>query len=379
MRLLSLYCSTFRNLEPLELETDRPFVVFYGRNAQGKTNALEAIHWLATLKPLRSRRFRELRRWGEAEAVVGGQVRSDEIVRQYRTQINDRGRKLLVDQVPVKLLAEYFEGVRAISSTPTDSAIILGGPAERRSWLDRAAFTANPLHLETVRTFRRCLAQKSAALKAHVVDETLLDILDQQLAEVGGRLALYRQRVLGELAAHIEGIYRRIANDEMSVELNYRTVASGESLSERKLALMAAFSNMRAEELRRRTTLVGPQQDEVEITLQGQSARAFGSRGQVRSLVLALKLAELVAAEQRREVPLFLLDDLSSELDRDRTNRLVETLADLGAQVFITTTSPEHLGALLGPMTAMFHVENGKVQSRPIQGVQNVAGGPKPG
>jgi DNA replication and repair protein RecF len=124
------------------------------------------------------------------------------------------------------------------------------------------------------------------------------------------------------------------------LSLALETEARGSTVAERARALAERLAAARARELARRTTLAGPQRDDLRITIDDQPAREFGSRGQVRSIVLAIKLAEMVAAESRGLVPLFLIDDVSSELDAERTARVVELLAALGAQVFATTTDP---------------------------------------
>lgn len=361
MRLLALQAVGFRNLAPLDLDTDASFVVVHGPNAQGKTNLLEAVYLLATLRPLRARRTRELIRWGEEGAVVAATVRAGGLTRRYKLQLSPKGRTLSLDGQRADQ-ADWFEGVRAIAFTPSDGEIVLGSPSERRAWVDRAAFTKAPRHLEVVRHYRRVLDQKSTALKARSPDRMMLDALDEQLATAGTALVRRRLDILDELRPRVAELHRRIAGESgEEVGLRYASKvaeAGPEGVHER---LVAQLQRARKEELRRRTTLVGPQRHDVAILLGEQPARSFGSRGQVRSLVLSLKLAELVAARDRGEVPLFLLDDLSSELDRARTARLVRTLAELRAQVLITTTDPGHLDALPPDDTRHVELSSGQI------------------
>lgn len=362
MRLLALQAAGFRNLAPFDLATDASFVVVHGPNAQGKTNLLEAIYWLATLRPLRARRTAELVAWGEQAAVVGGLVQGGGLTRRYKVQLGPRGRSVFLDGQKAGL-DDWFEGVRAIAFTPSDGEIVLGGPSERRAWIDRAAFTKAPRHLEVVRTYRRCLEQKSATLKSGGRDRLLLDALDEQLAGAGAALIARRLDILTELQPRIAALHGRIAGGRGEVSLRYQSPSVREGPERVQDVLRAQLQAARPQELRRRTTLVGPQRDDVAVLLDGQPARTFGSRGQVRSLVLALKLAELVAARDRGEVPLFLLDDLSSELDRARTARLVEALAELEAQVFISTTDPSHLGGLPPDETRYVGLLDGVISS----------------
>lgn len=360
MRILRLAARSFRNLEPFDLSLDAQFVVFHGRNAQGKTNALEAVYLLATLKALRGRRLKELIGWGAQQAAILGQVRCGDRQRQYRVDLQPTGRTALLDGKKANDLGEYFDGIRAIAFTPQDGRIVAGEPAHRRTWLDRAAFTATPAHLDVVRFYRRCLEQKAAALRASAPDGALLDAIDDQVARAGADLVTRRVALLAELQPHVRALHHDIAGGGADVTLRYQTAATGDSPAERTESLRRRLEEARSNELRRGITLVGPQTDDVTVKLDGRSARTFGSRGQVRSLVLALKLAELVAARERGDVPLFLLDDVSSELDRVRTRRLVGALGDLGAQVLATTTDPEHMDTLPEEETLRIPIEAGR-------------------
>jgi len=336
----------FRNLVTFDLDTSAQFVVFHGKNAQGKTNILGAIWMLSTLKPLRGRRRSELICWGLREASISGWVASDGVERHHRVDLAPSTRTAWVDGKKASDLKEYFSGIRAISFTPQDGRIVSDRPEGRRQWLDRAAFTARPAHLGVVRTYRRCLQQKSAALRAPMPDERVLDALDLRLATAGAELAQRRAAMLSELAPHITEVYTAIADQGAQVSLSYLTTAIGDTVIERTATLIDKLAKARSDELRRGIALVGPQKDDVTVSLDGHRARSFASRGQVRSTVLALKLAEIVAARERGEIPLFLLDDVSSELDRGRTGRLVGVLRDLHAQVFATTTDLQHLESL---------------------------------
>lgn len=351
MRLRRLVAEGFRNLEPLELELDAQFVVLHGPNAQGKTNALEAVHLVATLKPLRGRKVRELVRFGARSAAVAADVEHRGLVSRHRVDLGGEGRVASLDGKRVTDLQEYFAGVRAIAFVPQDGEIVTGEPGRRRNWLDRAVFTASPAHLDRVRAVKRVLEQKAALLRSDRPDRALLEVLDAQLARVGAELVERREALLRELGPHVRELHGTIAGGSGEVDLELQTHARGEGVAERAAALAERLASVRDRELERRTTLAGPQLDDVRITLDDRSARDFASRGQVRSLVLALKLAEMVAARARGEVPLFLIDDASTELDRDRTGRLIRLLGALDAQVLATTTDPGPLIDALPPGT----------------------------
>lgn len=361
MRLTRLVLHQFRNLQETDLQTDARFVVLHGANAQGKTNALEAVYLISTLKALRSRRRKELIGWEQDTARVGAWVAAGGITRRYRVDLTARQRQIELDGKGVSDLVDWFTGVRCIAFTPQDERIVSAEPSFRRDWLDRAAFTAAPVHLNTVRTYRRILAQKSAVLRQDHPDPVLLDTIDAQLAVAGAELVQRRMDLLDALEPHARALHGSLAGSEGSLGFQVRTQAVGDSRGTRAAALADSLAEARPREVQRRMTLVGPQTDELVLLLDGKRARTYGSRGQVRSIVLALKLAELVVAQQRDELPLFLLDDLSSELDRTRTQHLVGILADLGAQVWVTTTDPDHIEGLPSDETLRVSVDGGRL------------------
>jgi DNA replication and repair protein RecF len=362
LRLLHVGARDFRNLAPFRLGLDARFVIVHGENGHGKTNLLEAIYVLATLRPLRGARLKDAVAWGAVGAVIEGASRSGGGPRALKVELGDE-RRTFLDGSACRDLDAYFDEIRAIAFTPSDAAILTEGPEHRRAWLDRAAFTASPSHLGVVRTCQRILAQKGAALRQLRPDPDLLDALDVQLARAGAELTARRAALLDELRPHIEAVHARIAGAPGALRFQIRTQAEGATPSQRAEGLGERLQRLRAEELRRRTCLAGPQRDDMVVLLDGQPARTFASRGQTRSIVLGLKLAELEAARVRGQAPLFLLDDLSSELDAGRTARLIERLRELDAHVVVTTTDPELLAGMTDGDAQRVRVVSGQLQA----------------
>ena len=363
MRLVELAAADWRNVAAARLDTDARFVVLHGDNAQGKTNLLEAVWTLANLKSFRETRQRRLIRDGADTARVQGRVvglAGRRTLLWSRTRAGARGLKL--DERPVSDLSEWFAVLRAILFCPEHSAIVRGEPAERRNFVDRAAFTARPDHLEVVRQYRRVVQHKAAVLRSPVVDPVLLATHSDQLAALGAVLIERRRAILAELAGPTQALHKAIAGTD-DVSLRLRSVA-GEAPDRAAVeaALREAMARAEPDERRRGLVLVGPHRDDLDLRINGREARRFASQGQVRSLVLALKLAELEAARVRGEAPLFLLDDLTSELDQRRMARLIELLSDLDNQVWVTTTDPGWLGPLPADRTRLVRVAGGAVQ-----------------
>jgi DNA replication and repair protein RecF len=363
VRITHLAVRDWRNLAAAELDTDARVVVFHGDNAQGKTNLLEAAWLLATLRSFRDPRPAHWVRHGAAGAAVRAEVRGESGRRRLHWRLEGGQRQLELDGAPNPALDAWFQLLRAILLCPEDIELVRGEPAVRRRFLDRAEFTARPDYLGVARDHRRALQQKAALLRTGRARRAELEPWSERLAVLGARLALRRQRLLAELAEPFEAMHARIAGTGARAALRLRGIGASasdeEALAE---ALRAAMHASAAEELQQGRVLVGPQRDDVELWIDGRPARSLASQGQARTLVLALKLAEVEAARRRGDAPVFLLDDLGGELDAGRRARLVETVGGLDGQVFITTTHPELLGPLPQGDARLWRVEQGAVR-----------------
>jgi DNA replication and repair protein RecF len=372
MRLLRLQTAGFRNLVPGVLDVDAPLVVFAGRNGQGKTNLLEAVGVLGTLRSFRTARAGEMVAWGAAKASVEAVGVSEGMTRTWRWSFgqlkgSEGERRLERDDRAIDAVT-WLSSLRATHFVPGDVSLVRGEPAERRALLDRAVLTVRPAYLGTARDFRKVSEHRAALLRTGTARGEMLDVLDAQLARLGAEVTAARAEVLDRLVAPFERAYAAfVAGEPASVR--YRAwLGDGDRavLEQRYLERLGAS---RPDEIAARRVLGGPQRDDVVFAVHGQPARAFASQGQARSLVLAWKLAELEVARQGGETPLFLLDDLGSELDPERTSRLVTLVRSLGAQVFVTTTDIRFLPAG-GPDPRVFEVDAGGAAPFPGDGAE---------
>ena len=366
MRLTELSVSGWRNLKDTVINCDAPLVVLHGDNGQGKSNLLEAICVLGTLKSFREPRTRRWIRHGEGAMGLNGRVQTPMGVRQIGWRWNDGVRRLQMDGAAVHELQTWFEVIRAIVFCPEDGTIVRGEPERRRRFMDRAAFTARPGHLTAVTEYRRVLGHKRALLQQPTVDPNQLSAFDTALAFHGaavieGRIAVIRElrRVFGRMHDAIAGT----GEVDMAVTVSGLANVEGMTRDEIEKSLFSVIEEKRSQELDRRQALIGPHRDDLRLRIDGQLARNFASQGQARSIVLALKLSELDAAEQRGDIPLFLLDDLTSELDAARRGRLVEILRTLKGQVWVTTTNPSYLGDLGQVEHLNIRLNNGEISA----------------
>jgi DNA replication and repair protein RecF len=338
VQLKSLTLRHFRNLEEVSLDTSARFVVFHGDNGQGKTNLIEAICALATLKSFRTHRVADQIQWGHEEAFVAGKVEDEGHVRTLCLSLSKAGRKSTIDGKSPQRLATYFDSIRAVVFAPEHVELVRGAPELRRAFVDRGCFTLRPVYLEDVREFKRLLQHRSALLRFPSFDRTQMEVLEDELARAGARVSAIRQALVEGLVQPFVQVHTRLTG-QADVGIRYRSCLGEGDETERAENYRALMNDRREEESMRGNNLVGPQRDDLVISLKGKNARAFASQGQSRALVIALKLAELDLAQSRGARPLFLLDDLSSEMDAKRRGNLVEILEENALQVFVSTTS----------------------------------------
>ena len=362
MKLLSLEIRDFRNLAAVDLEPSPRATILVGQNGQGKTNLLEAIAFLTTLRALRATRLEELVRFGAGQAQMVGLFHGPGGPRTLAVRIADGARMAFLDGKALDRFDDYFEGLASVSFTPDDLLLVKGGPHGRRRFTDRAAFNRWPAVLAEAREYLRSLRARNAALRR--ADAVVEESFRAPLARAGARVLLRRRALLAEIAPRVEAAFREICGGERpSAQLEYRTAAGvhlegGED--EVANGLFEVLGARLERDRERGFTSAGPHADDLALLLDGRAARFYGSQGQQRALVLALKIAEI---ENLRTAlgrpPLLLLDDVSSELDPAKNGYLLDYLRSLPGQSFLTTTDERLLLAAAGPESAFFRVESG--------------------
>ncbi len=362
MRLLDLSLRDFRNIESAELSLGPRSTVIAGPNGHGKTNLLEAVYLLATLKALRTNRLSELPRFGTKACGVEGRFDLGATSRLFAVQIEEGVRQAFVDGKRVRDLEDYFGGVSVVAFTPDDLALVKGGPEGRRRYLDRAVFNRFPGYLGESREYGRALRSRNRLLR----DEASLEVVeafDAPLARLGARLVARRRALVGELAPRFSEVLLRLSHGQLRGALSYapRYAEGTEDEAEVALRLGEELSRRLPRDRARGFTSVGPHSDGLGIELGRRPARSYASQGQQRAIVLALKIAEIENLEVSHGYqPLLLLDDVSSELDRERNEQLMAYLAGLDGQVLLTTTDPSALVEAAGPDARLFQVRDGQ-------------------
>lgn len=356
MRLTALTVSGFKNLKDVSLHPDAHYNVIVGENAQGKTNLLEAIWILSGCRSFRGTRERDYLCFADSgpmqiQAAFDDGRRVQTITCTMQPSAG-KEKRFLLNGIPVTSTGSLFDLFHCVAFTPEDLALINEGPEVRRNFVDLCYSQLTPRAVGAVRRYQMILQQRNAVLKQALpaaAAQAYLDVWDRQLAKTGAYLTVQRSRYLQQLAAVCTELYGAISAQQEAVTLRYQANVFGRDpdfsdCTEEQLAAQYYEKLVRAREEDRALgfTTCGVHRDEMQILINGVSAREFGSQGQKKSLALTLRLAHAqIYARKWKQTPLILLDDVMGELDQNRQQVVYTIVKDM--QVFLTTCHVETL------------------------------------
>ena len=339
MNILRLQYENYRNLQSGEMVPEKGINVIFGKNAQGKTNLLEAM-WLFTGgRSFRGSKDADLIAYKEQRAELNLHFFSEEREQTAQIRIENARRTACLNEVPKKSVSELIGKFCAVIFSPEHLSLVREGPVFRRNFIDSALCQIKPSYAVLLTRYNHTLTQRNALLKdipRHCELEDTLDIWDEKLIRYGEEIIRARTEYIKQINEPVQAIYAGICENKETIGLSYQKSAENMSQSLKKARRDDIYSGH---------TSAGPHRDDLEIVIDGQSARAFGSQGQKRSAVLALKLAEAeVLRRKTEEKPVIFLDDVMSELDSERQDYLLNHLEN--CQVFITCCEPDSVKKL---------------------------------
>jgi DNA replication and repair protein RecF len=365
MILTHLRLIHWRNIASAALELRPGLTVFTGQNAQGKTNILEGVHYLATASSHRTRRDQELIQWGESTAYIRGEITGPTTSHLVECGIEPGKRLLKHDGQPLARVGDLYGMVRVALFAPEDLEIIQGSPEHRRRFLDMTIAQMQAGYLRLLQQYRRALRQRNQvlrSLKANGMHSEIpqLEVWDRSVADLGGQIAAARRVAIGKLGPILREHYHGLAEQE-SVEIGYDSRSEGVLPTEIADSILDLLRTHRHSDVERGSTEYGPHRDDITITLDGRSVAVFGSQGQRRTSALALRLSEAqLLAEECGEPPVLLVDDVIYEMDRERRGRFWTRIPE-NYQLLVTATDHRELAAAR-ECGGMFHVENGSIR-----------------
>lgn len=331
----------FRNVASLELRPSRRLTVVSGDNGQGKTSLLEALYVAATAKSFRTARIAEVVKFGSAAAHVKLAIDEAGLARTQAVGVEGSRRAPVLDGKRPRSLAVFAVASPVVVFHPGELSLSAGPSQERRRLLDRAGLFLAPSSLDALERYGKALRARQKLLESGRPSESAIAAWEELVVRHGLEVRATRARAAAELAPRVVEAFARIGAPGLDLAVTYVPGApEGED------AFARALFEDRAADARRGAARTGPHKDDLALVLAGHPARTTASQGQHRALVLALKAAEIAVVEQARGLrPVLLLDDVSSELDRERTRALFRFLDAHEGQVFLSTTRPDLIEA----------------------------------
>jgi len=360
MLLEKIAFKSFRNLSDGSLLPSDNITVLLGRNAQGKTNSLEAIHICCAGRSHRTFRDRELIKFGCEAAYLEAVCRRNDGRRKIEIGLSQSNKKSIrINYNPAKRLGELMGNMTGVMFSPEDLSLVKDGPSWRRRFLDMALSQIEPGYFYALQSYQQALLQRNTLLKTKCGIETL-PVWDESLAEYGAKLIAVRRDFAYKLTAKCAEVHASITGGRENLEIEYDSIHADGGEGELRSRLLEVLEKGREGDLRQGVTRFGPHRDDLMVGINGLEARIYASQGQQRTAALSLKLAEVgIMKELTGEAPLLLLDDVFSELDAQRREWLLEHIS--GVQTFITAIDFD--GAIFKryPDIRVLHVEDGKI------------------
>lgn len=357
MIVQSLELENFRNYEELKLDFHEGINIFYGDNAQGKTNILESIYLCSTNKSHRSNRDREMIRFEMEEAHIKMFLCRQESL--YRIDMHlkkNRAKGIAINGLPLRRASELFGIANMIFFSPEDLQIIKEGPAGRRKFLDLELCQLDKIYVYNLVNYNKALNQRNLLLKELAFRpeyQDMMDVWDEQLVKFGKALISIRTKFMEELMPVVEQIHGRLSGGKETLILTYEPNVQAEEFA-------GVLGKNRERDIRQKATQTGPHRDDIRFCVNGIDIRTYGSQGQQRTAALSLKLAEIELVKERtKDTPVLLLDDVLSELDAGRQNYLLGSID--GIQTMITCTGLDDFVTHRFHIDKIFRVKNGKV------------------
>ena len=357
MVIQSIELQNYRNYPHLVVEFHPGINIFYGDNAQGKTNILEAIYLCGTNKSHRGSKDREIIAFGQDEAHIKMYTKRNSIENRIDMHLKKgKSKGIAINGVPIHKVSELFGMVNIVFFSPEDLQIIKNGPSERRKFIDLELCQLDKLYIYDLVNYNRSLQQRNRLLKEAVDKKeflAMLEVWEAQLVKFGKPIIHRREKFIHQLNPILTAIHRNLTGEKEELIMVYDPDTEPEQLE-------LALCKNRDRELKQKTTMSGPHRDDIRFIINGIDIRTFGSQGQQRSAALSLKLAEIELVKQQiKDVPILLLDDVLSELDSNRQNYLLDSMQ--GIQTMITCTGLDDFINHRFHMDHIFHVVQGTV------------------
>jgi DNA replication and repair protein RecF len=362
--LTRLELANFRNYQQQEIDFARGLNIIIGRNAQGKSNLLEAVYFLSHFRSSRAPRLRELIRSDEDSALVRGRVSDGDDRLNIRSVFGAAGRTTEVNGQKVSGSARARGIFKCVLFAPEDLYVVKGDPGRRREYFDETMEELGPTPASILQKYRHVLRQRNALLRKWEEHRDLASALapwDEALADAGVEIVAERVAMMEGIKGIASETYKAISGEDVELEITYKGTFESDrpGVGEPADLMLSALRQTASEEKRARTTVVGPHRDDIEIGLGGRAARFSASQGEQRTIAFCLRVAqERYLRDRTGRAPVLLLDDVLSELDEHRRHMVLEIAGEEGQAIITATELPQ---SMKGRVERLLVVEEGRV------------------
>ncbi len=366
MHVENIKLINYRNYDNLYVELNGKTNIFIGKNAQGKTNLLEAIYMCARGKSFRTNRDREIINFDKTQAYIGANMNVGQFDKLIEIKMErNKTKRIKVNKTELKNYKELYSGLNVVIFSPEDLNLIKGGPQERRTFLNGEISQVKPIYHHNISRYNRVLFQRNNALKSAKFKKnisSILDVFDLQLIKLGSEIIIERNKYIKELSCISNRIHKTTTSGMENLSLKYSSnIDIYEDKIEMEKKYLEKLKNNIAKDIETNFTEFGPHRDDIEMFTNDKDLKTFGSQGQQRTAVLSIKLSEVeLINRQVGNYPVLLLDDVFSELDEERRKYLVKSFKDM--QTIITVTDAVELNDLADIEYKVFHIEDGNLK-----------------
>ena len=357
MILTKLQLKNFRNYDNLDLNFNKKINIFIGNNAQGKTNILESIYVLSLTKSHRTNKDLYLIKQNSLFTKIIGTINDEDKINKYEVLINENGKRVSINDKPLKKVSEYLSKINAIMFCPDDLEIIKGSPQERRFFFNISISGFNNNYVRYLNEYNKILKTRNEYLKNYeIVNKDYLDVLTNKLIDLNIYIYNERKKYVETINKYLKDIYKDITGKE-NIILKYDSFMDNDDRNELEDKFNMVYNN----ELFQKVTLLGIHKDDFSIFIDDVKINNYGSQGQHRIAILCLKLAEIkIYEEEYNKKPILLLDDIFSELDSTKKTNIIKFIKN-DLQVFITSTDLNNIDKKIIKEADIYKIDNGKV------------------
>ncbi|WP_437131348.1 DNA replication/repair protein RecF [Peptostreptococcus russellii] len=363
MYVNSLKLVNYRNYESLLIEFNKNINLILGKNGQGKTNIVESLTLMSIGKSFRTNRDKELIRFDSENLYTACSFTRNKIDKKIEIVITKDKKGIKVNGVSIKSIQELLGNLNVVVFSPEDLKLVKDGPKERRTFIDKEISQIMPRYYNLLTSYNKVINQRNRLLKSQKVDNNLLDVYDQGLANFGGEIYSIRRKFIDKLSDISNKLHKDLTSDKENLTIKYKNqlgIDQKSTLEDIRKKMLEKLEESRQQDLLNRNTKVGPHKDDLAIFINDVDVRLYGSQGQQRTVSISLKLSEIeLIKRELGDYPILILDDVFSELDQNRQKMLVEKLGDI--QMFVTSADPLHKNILSQSNYSVFYIEEGQL------------------